>query len=141
MTESFELFSEILDKLIDTQVRSAQVTTDLKNAVEDNNQHLKDLHQLLTKIDAYFSNGFRQEIKNAIVSIENSIKSDIDTKAEQGRLNANKTLKVVTDFTNALKSPKSWIGAFLLVAGVVGTIAGIVAVVSNVMGTGGIAGG
>lgn len=136
MTESLELLTEILDKLIDTQVQSAQVTADLKNAVEDNNQHLKELHKMLIKINTYFSNGFRQELKEAIVEAVKRIESNIELKSQQAGLGHTEILAVITDFTNTLKSPKSWIGAFLLVVGVFGAIAGIVAIVSNIMGPG-----
>lgn len=134
MAESFEILSEILDKLIDTQVQNAQVTADLKNAVEDNNKHLKDVRDALVNINAHFSNGFRQELKNAIADSMTHIESNLDAKSEQGKAEANKILKAVTDFTSALKSPRSWIGAFLLLATIFGTVAGIVAIVSKLMG-------
>ena len=68
MSDSFELLSEIMDKLIDAQVQNAHVTSDLKNAVDDNSQHLKDLKELLIKVNTYFSNGFRQELKDTITA-------------------------------------------------------------------------
>jgi hypothetical protein len=134
MADSLELLSDILDKLIETQVQSAQVTADLKNAVEDNNQHLKDVHKLLMTVNGHFSNGFRQELKEFITDASNNIERNLDEKSEQGQADAAKILVAVTDFINALKSPKSWIGAFLLIASIFGTIAGIVTVVLKLMG-------
>lgn len=134
MAESFELLSEILDKLIDAQVQNAHVTADLKNAVEDNNQHLKELHELLTKVNDYFSNGFRQELKHSIAEAVQHIDHNVDAKSKQAETESHKILKAVTDFTEALKSPKSWIGAFLLLASIFGAIAGIVTVVLKLMG-------
>ena len=134
MADSFELLSDIVDKLIDAQVQNAHVTSDLKNAVEDNNQHLKELRELLTKVNTYFSNGFRQELKDTITEATQHIKQEIDAKSEQGRAEAGKILTAVTDFTNALKSPKAWIGAFLLIASIFGTVAGIVTVVLKIAG-------
>lgn len=134
MAESLELFSEILDKLIDTQVQTAQTTAELKNAVEDNNQYLKELREILVKVNDHFSNGFRQELKGAITESMQHIEQNIDAKSELSKEESGRTLKAVTDFTNALKSPKSWIGAFLLVASIFGTIAGIVTVVLKLMG-------
>lgn len=130
----FELFSEILDKLIDTQVNNAQVTADLKNAVEDNNEHLKELKKLLTEVNAHFSNGFRQELKDSIAQATQHIENNISIKSEQNKAEANKILKALTDFTTALKSPKSWIGAFLILVSIFGAIAGIVTVVLKLMG-------
>lgn len=130
----FELFYEILDKLIETQVQNAQVTADLKNAVEDNNEHLKELKQLLTEVSAHFSNGFRQELKDSITQAAKQIENNIDDKSVQGKDDTNKILKAVTDFTNALKNPKSWIGAFLLLATIFGTVAGIITIISKLMG-------
>ncbi len=134
MAESFDILSEILDKLIDTQVQNAQVTADLKNAIEDNNHHLKELHEMLAKVNDHFSNGFRQELKGAITESMQHIEQNIDVKSELAKTESSRVLKAVTDFTNALKSPKSWIGAFLLVASIFGTIAGIVTVVLKLMG-------
>ena len=134
MSESLELLSEILDKLIDTQVQTAQVTAELKNAVEDNNQHLKELHEMLGKVNNHFSNGFRQELKEAITESMQHIEQNMDVKSEIVKAESNKILKAVTDFTTALKSPKSWIGAFLLLATIFGTVAGIVTIVSKLMG-------
>ena len=134
MADSLELFSEIMDKLIDTQVQNAQVTADLKNAVEDNNQHLKGLQELLTKVNDHFSNGFRQELKGAITEAVQHVESNIDAKSAVRQAEANKILTAVTDFTAALKSPKAWIGAFLLIASIFGTVAGIVTVVLKFAG-------
>lgn len=134
MTDSFELLSEIMNKLIDAQVQTAHATSDLNNAVDDNSQHLKDLKELLIKVNDHFSNGFRQELKNTITKALQHVEQEIDEKAKQSQAESNKVLKAVTDFTNALKSPKSWIGAFLLLASIFGTVAGIIAVVSKFMG-------
>lgn len=134
MTDSFELLSEIMNKLIDAQVQTAHATSDLNNAVDDNSQHLKDLKELLIKVNDHFSNGFRQELKNTITKALQHVEQEIDEKAKQSQAESNKVLEAVTDFTNALKSPKSWIGAFLLLASIFGTVAGIIAVVSKFMG-------
>jgi len=134
MAEPFELLSEILDKLIETQVQNAQVTADLKNSVEDNNQHLRELRDLLITVNSHFSNGFRQELKDCIMEATQEVINDLDAKSSEGRLEAHKILNALTDFINALKSPKSWIGAFLLIASIFGTMAGIVTVVLKLMG-------
>ncbi|KKL55514.1 hypothetical protein LCGC14_2254670 [marine sediment metagenome] len=134
MVEPFELLAEILDKLIETQVQNAQVTADLKNAVEDNNRHLKELHELLTKVNEYFSNGFRQELKYSITEAVQHINHNVEAKSKQAETESHKILKAVTDFTQALKSPKSWIGAFLLLASIFGAVAGIVTVALKLMG-------
>ncbi|KKK84556.1 hypothetical protein LCGC14_2782150, partial [marine sediment metagenome] len=81
MAESLELLSEILDKLIETQVQTAQVTAELKNAVEDNNQHLKELHEMLVKVNDHFFNGFRQELKEAIAESMQHIEQNLDVKS------------------------------------------------------------
>ncbi len=134
MADSFELLSEIMDKLIDAQVQNAHVTSDLRNAVEDNNQHLKELKELLVKVNSHFSNGFRQELKGTITEAVRHVEREIDVKSSQSKEDANKILDAVTDFTAALRSPRSWIGAFLLLATIFGTVAGILTVVSKVMG-------
>lgn len=134
MTESLEILSEILDKLINTQVKNAQVTAELKNAVEDNNQLLREVRDMLDKVNAHFSNGFRQEFKKAVTDAVVHIEHNLDKKSELSKTESNRVLKAVTDFTDALKSPKSWIGAFLLVASIFGTIAGIVTVVLKLVG-------
>ena len=130
----FELFSEILDKLIETQVQTAQVTADLKNAVEDNNELLKELKIALDKVNAHFSNGFRQELKESITYAANRLEENMNIKSEQGQVEAHKILKALTDFTSALKSPRSWIAAVLILVSIFGAIAGIVKVISMFMG-------
>jgi archaellum component FlaC len=127
-------FSEILDKLIETQVQNAQVTAELKNAVEDNNEHLKELKTLLSEVNGHFSNGFRQELKEAIQHAVERIEKNVQEKSDEGQKEAHKILEAVTNFTDCLKNPRSWIGAFLLVASIFGTIAGIVTVVLKLMG-------
>lgn len=134
MAESFELLSEIMDKLIDAQVQSAHATSDLKNAVDDNSQHLKELKELLIKVNDHFSNGFRQELKDTITEAVQHIEHEIDEKSTEGQVEANKILIAVTDFTTALKSPKAWIGAFLLIASIFGTVAAIVTVILKLIG-------
>lgn len=134
MPESHELLSDILNKLIEAQVQNAQVTVGLKNAIEDNNRHLKEVHDLLNKVNAHFSNGFRQEFKDFILESTRNVKDEVRLKSTENHEEAQKIMKAVTDFTNALTSPKSWIGAFLLVASIFGTIAGIVTVVLKLMG-------
>jgi len=134
MADSLELLSEIMDKLIDAQVQNAHVTSDLKNAVDDNNQHLKDLKELLTKVNAHFSNGFRQELKDTITEAVQQIEQEIGAKSAEGQTEANKIFVAVTDFTTALKSPKAWIGAFLLIASIFGTVAAIVTIVLKFTG-------
>ena len=134
MADSFELLSEIMDKLIDAQVQNAHVTSDLKNAVEDNNQHLKELRDLLIKVNTHFSNGFRQELKDTIAEAVQHIEHEIEVKSKQGGIEASKILTAITDFIAALKSPRAWIGAFLLTASIFGTIAAIVTVILKLTG-------
>lgn len=134
MADSFELLSEIMDKLIDAQVQNAHVTSDLKNAVEDNNQHLKELRDLLIKVNTHFSNGFRQELKDSIAEAVRHIKYEIGIKSEQGGIELGKIFTAVTDFIAALKSPRAWVGAFLLIASIFGTIAAIVTVILKLTG-------
>lgn len=134
MADSFELLSEIMDKLIDAQVQSAHATSDLKNAVDDNSQHLKELKELLTKVNSHFSNGFRQELKGTITEAVQQIEQEIDAKYAQGKIESEKIFTAVTEFTSALKSPKAWIGAFLLIASIFGTVAAIVTVVLKFSG-------
>ncbi len=134
MADSLELISEIMDKLIETQVQNAHVTSDLKNAVEDNNEHLKELRELLIKVNDHFSNGFRQELKDNVAGAVQQIEKNISIKSEQATAETNKILTAFTDFTGAIKSPKAWIGAFLLLASIFGVVAGIIKVASKLMG-------
>lgn len=134
MGDSLEILSEVLDKLIDTQIQNAQVTSELKGAVEDNNQELRELQILLSKINAHFSNGFRHELKTAISEAAQEIKQQMDTKATEGHIEASRLYNALTEFTTALKSPKAWITAFVFVGSIFGTIAAIVAVVLKIMG-------
>jgi hypothetical protein len=122
------------NKLIDAQVQNAQVTADLKNAVDDNNENLKDLQVLLSQINSHFSNGFRQELKDSITEAARHIESEINIKSAEGQKETNKIMKALTDFTSALKSPKAWIGTFLIIASIFGVVAGIVALVSKFTG-------
>lgn len=135
MDDSLEILSEVLDKLIETQVQNAQVTSELKNAVEDNNQELRELHTMLVKINAHFSNGFRSELKTAILDATQIVKQKIDSEAAEGHIEAKKLYAVVTEFTAALKSPRAWFTAFIFVGSIFGVIAAIVAVVLNMMGS------
>lgn len=134
MTDSIELLSEVLDKLIETQVKNAQVTSGLKSAVEENSRHLKDVHALLEKVNGHFSNGFRHEFRDALTEATRDLKITVHEKSAEGHVEAGKILKALTDFTEAIKSPKSWIGAFLLVASIFGAVAGMVTVVLKLMG-------
>lgn len=134
MADLFELFSEIMDKLIDTQVQSAQVTSDLKNSVNDNSQHLKDLKELLTKVNAHFSNGFRQELKNTISDAILHVEQEISAKATQSQTEAEEILSTVIAFKSAIESPRLWLRAFIFLGSLFGVIAAIVTVVLKLMG-------
>jgi ABC-type transporter Mla subunit MlaD len=131
---SLELLSEVLDKLIETQIQSAQATSDLKNAVQDNNEHLRELHRLLADVNDHFTNGFRQEIREHINEAVEALEEQLSAKAEEGKKEAQSILKSLQEFIDAIKSPKSWISAFLFIGSIVGMIAGIVTVILKLMG-------
>ncbi len=135
---SLELLSEVLDKLIETQIQTAQATADLRNAVQDNNEHLKELHILISSVNAHFSNGFRLEIKEHIEEIaktaSESLGREISVKAEEGKQETNAILESLKEFISAIKSPKAWISAFLVIAGIVSAIAGVVTIIIKLMG-------
>ncbi len=57
-----DLVSDVLEKMIDSQIANTEAMTTLKNAVDENNE-------LLEKISSYFTNGFRQEIKNHVSEV------------------------------------------------------------------------
>ncbi|MHA2281521.1 MAG: hypothetical protein ACXAC5_11760 [Promethearchaeota archaeon] len=132
---SLELLSEVLDKLIETQIQTAQATSDLKNAVQDNNDHLKEMHRLLTDVNDHFSNGFRQEIREHINDVAKAMEKQLANKAAEGKEETQTILRSLQEFINAIKSPKSWISAFLFIGSIVGMIAGIVTVILKLMGS------
>jgi len=135
---SLELLSEVLDKLIKSQIQTAQATADLKNAIQDTNQHLKDVYQLLSVVHSQFSNGFRSEIKehinNVVKTTTEAIQAEITVKAAEGKQEARAILLSLKEFITTIKSPKAWISAFLVVAGVVSAIAGVVAIIFKLIG-------
>lgn len=134
MGDSLEILSEVLDKLIETQVQNAHVISELKSAVEDTNQELREVHGLLNQINSHFSNGFRLELRSAIAEAAAEIEKRIDEKAEEAHTEAAKLYAALTEFIAAIKSPRSWISAFVFVGSIFGLIAGIVTVVLKIMG-------
>jgi len=116
---SIEFLSEVLDKLIETQVQNAQATSDLKHAVEDNNKHLAELQRQIAEVNGHFSNGFRTELKEHMTK-------ELEERASVANEKSEKILKTINNFTSAIQSPKSWISAFLFIATLFGSIAAIV---------------
>jgi len=133
------LLPDVLDKLIKTQVQTAQVTADLKNVIQETNQHLNDVHKLLMIVNSNFSNGFRAELKDHISQTvafnTEAIQNKISKKAEEGKQEAQTILKSLKEFIATIKSPKTWISAFFIVVSFVGTIAAVVTIVLKMMGT------
>lgn len=132
-----ELFSEVLDKLIETQIQSTRVASDLKHAVENNQDQLKELTRVMAEINAHFSNGFRHEISGHLDTISESINENIrdsmekmisETKSRSDKLErkSEELHIILMDFTNTLKNPKSWIAAFIFVGTLCGLIAGLI---------------
>ncbi len=113
----------VLDKLIETQVQGARVTSDLKNAVSDNNEHLKDLHRLLSEVNDHFSNGFRLELREHVTEVADAFKAEHKKDVQQ-----------ILEGVNCLRSPKMWINMFLFIGALFGLIAGIVTVILKFMG-------
>ena len=132
---SKELLHDVLDKLIETQVQSAETIIGLKDCINSNTEQLKELRIILSDVNAHFSNGFRHEIKEHIdeVSkrIENQFTSLMNSKTESLH-------NVIVDFINTLKSPKSWLTGFLFIGSLFGVIATIVTIVVKYLGSGNI---
>ncbi len=60
-----DFISEVLEKMIDSQIANTQALTALKSTLDENNERLKD-------IDSFFRNGFRQDIKQLVSESQDS---------------------------------------------------------------------
>lgn len=134
MKNSFELLSDVLDKLIETQIQSSSVTSELRSEVQSTNENLKEMHHLLDEVNRYFSNGFRFELKEHISKEIESIEGQLHEKArkdKEGHLSLLSKLEIIAD---AVTNPWSWVKAFMLIGSLFGVIAAITAVVLKIMG-------
>ena len=130
----FELFAEVLDKLIETQVESAKSTSELRTEVQLTNGHLKEMHNLLSTINSHFSNGFRAELKEHSERLFDDIQERLEEKAKKDKEGVKAILDQLEHFVAMVTSPWSVIKAFLFIAGLFGAIAGIVTVVLKFVG-------
>ncbi len=132
---SFEILSDVLDKLIDTQVQSAAATSELRTEVQSNNEHLKELHRLLDEVSRHFSNGFRLELKEHVSKEIELIEAQIETNVLKDKEKYQALLVKLERISDAICNPWSWVKAFMLIGSLFGVIAAIVAVVLKIMGT------
>lgn len=130
----FELFAEVLDKLIETQVESAKSTSELRAEVHQTNANLKEMHKLLTVINGHFSNGFRAELKDHVAKQFIDLQEQLEEKAEKDKTGVKAILDQLERLIVLITSPWSVIKVFLFVAGLFGAIAGVVTVVLKLLG-------
>lgn len=133
-SDQITFLSEVLDKLIETQVQTTKAAAELKNSVDNNNILLRDLHRLLDEINDHFSNGFRQDIKDHISGRITEIEKQLTAKTQVDKEGVNKILATINEFTTTIKNPKSWIAAFLFVLALIGAIGTFIAYVLKATG-------
>lgn len=64
--QALQLVNDVLEKLIDSQITNAKAISELKSAVEKNIETTKENAQALQRVIAFFSNGFKKELKDYI---------------------------------------------------------------------------
>ncbi len=111
----FELLSEVLEKMIDSQMANTQALTTLKN-------YQRETCETMKKIEEHFTDGFRSEIKN-----------HISEQAMNNRKAIQKMTEAIEGLNRNVNSFKSFGFWFKLVTAFVIAQAAIVGGVSKVM--------
>ena len=105
-----DLVSEVLNRLIDSQISNTQALTSLKGTLDENNERLKD-------IDGFFRNGFRGDIKTILSELED---------AQEERSSLKSKIAAVEEFAREIKDQnKTWVRIVGLLVGL-GTLAAVI---------------
>ncbi len=111
MPDNSDLISEVLEKMIDSQISNTQALTALKSTLDENNDRLKS-------IDGFFRNGFRQDLRTLVSELE-----DI----QEGQNNLGSKIGSVEDSLRDVKEQnKLWVKVVATIAGL-GAIAALIA--------------
>lgn len=65
--ENFSWLSDVMEKMIDSQIANTQALTSLKDSLENTTERMK-------AVEAFFANGFRSDIKKIIYEVRDSSK-------------------------------------------------------------------
>jgi DNA repair exonuclease SbcCD ATPase subunit len=105
-----DLVSEVLNRLIDSQISNTQALTSLKSTLDENNERLKDM-------DGFFRNGFRSDIKTILSELE-------DAQEERTRLKSK--IESVEEFAREIKDQnRTWVRIVGILVGL-GAIAAVI---------------
>ena len=116
-----DLVSEVLDRLIDSQISNTQALTALRSTLSENNERLKDL-------DGFFRNGFRSDIKTMILELSDASKERDQLKSLIDSVENITRSKIgsVENITREIKHQNQiWMKVVATIVGV-GTIAAVI---------------
>ncbi len=113
-----ELYSEILEKMIDSQIKHTEALTSLESCSDEVINLVAENKESVQEIKAYFTNGFRAEIKRHVTKETDELKVKIDEMA----IKVNKVHSMLT-------KPTFWIKLLTSIIIAIGAIsAAIVAI-------------
>lgn len=134
------LISEVLEKMIDSQIANTEALTTLKEYLHECKETWRSCNEKLSLIDKHFSNGFRSELKQHVTSeIERSLREIEALAAERSAQQRvlleevgglSKRLDVLNQTLESFKSMKFWLK---LLFGLIVAIAGIAAAVKEIL--------
>ena len=117
------LISDILDKLITAHQASAEANMSLSESVNS-------MKNILIKVEAHFTNGFRSDIKNHI-DITNKEMVRVIESDKKHHIDIIENLKVnnlkIQELIDTLSKPWFWIKVVGATTAAIGSIAGLLA--------------
>ena len=127
-TNAMHLVSDILNKLIEVQERTAETNAALRQSVEESNEILASIH-------SHFTNGFRSEIKKHMTNEISQYKSEIATDEEALYEGVKSTNSKLDKLLETIQKPWFWIKFIgMTVAGLGAVIATIATVLAKLGG-------
>ena len=116
-----DLYIEILEKMIDSQIATTQTIALLQNTTVETHNDINNVQKQMQDIKDLFHNGFRSEIKQHITQ-------EIERIANLAMTDAlEKSTVIVAKFEklhHMLSSPRFWISLFLSFAVFIGGVIG-----------------
>ena len=113
-----ELYSEILEKMIDSQIKNTEALTSFEASSEEAKEIVAENKKSVQEIKAYFTNGFRAEIKKHVTKEIDELRGNINEMSEK----VNKVHSMLTKPAFWIKLLASIIIAFGAISAAIVTI-------------------
>lgn len=125
--DAITLLSDVLEKMIDSQISNTEALTQVHNALDEINNEISDMDEKIAALKDQFSNGFRSELKERM--------REYAEESEKTHEEINHAIEDVKEELETFKSLGFWakvIAAFITTLGIL--VAAVIKLVSILAG-------